>query len=86
MHIWENVTKPFFDCARINYELIVTQRQNHARDLMADDERDWSHLECIVIISGDGLIFEIVNGLASRKNGSGLELLKRLPICPIPGS
>ncbi len=39
-----------------------------------------------MIISGDGLIFEVVNGLMSRADNSGPALLKKIPICPIPGS
>ncbi|CAB1344908.1 unnamed protein product, partial [Coregonus sp. 'balchen'] len=44
----------------------VQQRQNHARELVR--EADLSQWEAIVIMSGDGLLFEVVNGLMERED------------------
>ncbi|KPP61212.1 hypothetical protein Z043_120715 [Scleropages formosus] len=40
------------------------ERQNHARELVR--EADLSQWDALVIISGDGLLFEVVNGLMER--------------------
>ncbi|XP_018617591.2 sphingosine kinase 1 [Scleropages formosus] len=50
--------------AGVTHTLIVTERQNHARELVR--EADLSQWDALVIISGDGLLFEVVNGLMER--------------------
>ncbi|XP_049587062.1 sphingosine kinase 2 [Syngnathus scovelli] len=55
---------PMIREANISYNLIQTERQNHARELI----REISLLEWdgVVIISGDGLLHEVINGLMER--------------------
>ncbi|KAJ1131255.1 hypothetical protein NDU88_009594 [Pleurodeles waltl] len=55
---------PMITEADISYNLIQTERQNHARELVqAINLAEW---DGIVIISGDGLLFEVINGLMER--------------------
>ncbi|XP_058877589.1 sphingosine kinase 2 [Acipenser ruthenus] len=50
--------------ANISYNLIQTERPNHARELMRELAlQEW---DGIVIISGDGLLHEVINGLMAR--------------------
>lgn len=50
--------------ANISYNLIQTERPNHARELMKELAlQEW---DGIVIISGDGLLHEVINGLMAR--------------------
>nr|XP_055066413.1 sphingosine kinase 2 [Misgurnus anguillicaudatus] len=55
---------PMIREANISYNLIQTERQNHARELI----REISLLEWdgIIIVSGDGLLHEVINGLLER--------------------
>ncbi|XP_029456287.1 sphingosine kinase 1 [Rhinatrema bivittatum] len=50
--------------ANIGFNLVVTDRQNQARELMRDE--DLSRWDAVVIVSGDGLVYEVVNGLMER--------------------
>ncbi|KAL4648033.1 sphingosine kinase 1 [Arapaima gigas] len=50
--------------AGLPHTLIVTERQNHARELVR--EADLTKWDALVIVSGDGLLFEVVNGLMER--------------------
>ncbi|XP_041694375.2 sphingosine kinase 1-like [Coregonus clupeaformis] len=52
--------------AGVPHTLVITERQNHARELVR--EADLSQWEAIVIMSGDGLLFEVVNGLMERED------------------
>uniref|UniRef100_A0A8C6TFP8 sphingosine kinase n=1 Tax=Neogobius melanostomus TaxID=47308 RepID=A0A8C6TFP8_9GOBI len=55
---------PMIREANISYNLIQTERQNHARELIRQISLpEW---DGIVIVSGDGLLHEVINGLMER--------------------
>lgn len=64
MHYCHTFILPMLTEASINYNLIQTERQNHVRELMRDI--NLSEWDGIVIASGDGLLYEVVNGLMER--------------------
>lgn len=80
VNIWNRV-RPFLDYALIEYELLITERANHAKDTMATRRLD--DITAVVIVGGDGLIFEVVSGLMSRSDAQ--TQLSRLIFAPIPG-
>lgn len=52
---------PVLTEAEIEYELVETQRQNHALKVVR--EMNIEEFNGVVIVSGDGLFHEAVNGL-----------------------
>ncbi|XP_062264333.1 sphingosine kinase 1 [Platichthys flesus] len=52
--------------AAVPYTLIITEHQNHARELVR--KADLSQWDALVIMSGDGLLFEVINGLMERED------------------
>ncbi|XP_069381513.1 sphingosine kinase 1-like [Paralichthys olivaceus] len=52
--------------AAVPYTLIITEHQNHARELVK--KADLSQWDALVIMSGDGLLFEVINGLMDRED------------------
>ncbi|XP_037112527.1 sphingosine kinase 1-like [Syngnathus acus] len=50
--------------ADVPYTLVITEHQNHARELVK--KADLSQWDALVIMSGDGLLFEVINGLMER--------------------
>ncbi|KAL0985189.1 hypothetical protein UPYG_G00153900 [Umbra pygmaea] len=55
---------PMIREANISYNLIQTERQNHAKELIKEISlSDW---DGIIIVSGDGLLHEVINGLMER--------------------
>ncbi|XP_010872794.1 sphingosine kinase 1 [Esox lucius] len=58
--------EPMLTEALVPYTLVITEHQNHARDLVR--ETDLSQWDALVILSGDGLLFEVVNGLLERED------------------
>ncbi|XP_067878129.1 sphingosine kinase 2-like isoform X2 [Heterodontus francisci] len=64
MNYCQNHILPMILEANISYNLICTEYQNHARKLVHDIRLDeW---DGIVIVSGDGLLYEVINGLMER--------------------
>ncbi|XP_063052422.1 sphingosine kinase 1 [Engraulis encrasicolus] len=66
--------------AGIPHTLVVTERQNHARELVR--EAELSKWDALVIMSGDGLLFEVVNGLMEREDW---EEAIQTPLAILPG-
>ncbi|XP_052000024.1 sphingosine kinase 2 [Xyrauchen texanus] len=55
---------PMIREANISYNLIQTEHQNHARELIREISLpEW---DGIIIVSGDGLLHEVINGLMER--------------------
>ncbi|XP_073800142.1 sphingosine kinase 1 [Danio rerio] len=66
--------------ADIPHTLVITERQNHARDLVRST--DLSQWDALIILSGDGLLFEVVNGLMERPDW---EKAIQTPLGILPG-
>ena len=81
LKIWKNDTEPMLLAANIEYTLLVTEYANHAKHYVST--ADLSMFHSILIIGGDGLIFEIVSGLLSREDKD--QVLSTVTIAPIPG-
>ncbi|XP_034567096.1 sphingosine kinase 1-like isoform X2 [Notolabrus celidotus] len=52
--------------ASVPYTLVITEHQNHAREVVK--KADLSQWDALVIMSGDGLLFEVINGLMERED------------------
>ncbi|KAG8434043.1 hypothetical protein GDO86_012418 [Hymenochirus boettgeri] len=64
MQLCQTHILPMISEADISYNLIQTERQNHARELVQGIRlEEW---DGIVVISGDGLLYEVINGLMER--------------------
>ncbi|KAI4896378.1 hypothetical protein NFI96_003050 [Prochilodus magdalenae] len=66
--------------AAVPHTLITTEHQNHAREVVRN--ADLSQWSAIVILSGDGLLFEVINGLMEREDW---EEAIRIPLGILPG-
>lgn len=75
---WSHV-QPLLAQADVSFTLMLTERRNHARELVrAEDLRRW---DALVVMSGDGLIHEVVNGLMERPDW---ETAIQKPLCSLP--
>uniref|UniRef100_A0A914VUA4 DAGKc domain-containing protein n=1 Tax=Plectus sambesii TaxID=2011161 RepID=A0A914VUA4_9BILA len=64
LQVFRRILEPKLKAAGISYELVITERANHARAMMRT--RNLDEFSAIVILSGDGLVFEVVNGMFER--------------------
>lgn len=64
----------------IQHDLIITDRANHAHDFVRS--ADLNHWSGIVVVSGDGLLFEVFNGLMGREDW---KTAIKIPVGVVPG-
>ncbi|XP_067170434.1 sphingosine kinase 2-like [Apteryx mantelli] len=70
---------PMMAEAGISFNLVQTERANHARELVTGISlAEW---DGIVTLSGDGLLFEVVNGLMERRDWAAA---LRMPLGILP--
>ena len=78
--IWETIVQPMLREASCNSTVIKTTHTNHANEYMQHFNPNDYH--AILCIGGDGILYEVINGIASREDGR--QTLINLPIAPIP--
>ncbi|VDK83812.1 unnamed protein product, partial [Cylicostephanus goldi] len=66
---------------RIEYELIITTGPNHAKTVVRSRD-DLCKFNGLIILSGDGLVFEVLNGLFERPDRA--TIIPSLPIGIVP--
>eukprot|EP00300_Choanocystis_sp_HF-7_P033213 c45512_g1_i1.p1 GENE.c45512_g1_i1~~c45512_g1_i1.p1 ORF type:complete len:494 (+),score=99.97 c45512_g1_i1:2-1483(+) len=82
---WNKVAG-LFSAANINTEVIVTQRKNHARDdVMNGEYNTLAGFDGIVVVGGDGMLQELVDGLMRRPDKDQADAIhKRIRLGIIP--
>lgn len=89
--IWKQQVQRMLEEAGVLVEVVITEYANHARDFVHTcDLTRLTNYTAIMMIGGDGIIYEVLNGIATRADpennqNTGLQLLKRLTFAPIPG-
>lgn len=83
MKIWKKTIQPMLMEAGIKATVLVTERPHHAHDYVVDPQFVPDDVEAVVVIGGDGVLYEVVNGLSEREDG--MSVLNRLALAPIPG-
>ncbi|TDL24771.1 hypothetical protein BD410DRAFT_785477 [Rickenella mellea] len=77
--IWTKKVEPIFKAARCTYDVIITEYSKHACEIAKNMKLDC--YDAVVILSGDGLIHEIINGFAEHEDS---KKAFAIPIAPIP--
>ncbi|XP_071518897.1 sphingosine kinase 1-like [Panulirus ornatus] len=78
--IYKKQVASIFGEAEITHEVVLTERANHALDMVKYIDLD--QYSGIIIVSGDGLLYEVYNGLLMRPDW---EKAIQFPIGIIPG-
>ncbi|XP_077107931.1 sphingosine kinase 1 [Ranitomeya variabilis] len=79
-NLFETHVMPMLTEANAHFTLLVTERPNQARELV--QEQDLATWDAIVVMSGDGLVFEVINGLMERSDW--VKAIKK-PLSILPG-
>ena len=79
--IWLRTVEPMLAEAGAEAHLLMTEYANHARDVIT--ETDLSIFYAIVCIGGDGIVYEVINGITSKPGG--FDLLRSINLVHIPG-
>lgn len=97
LRLLRTIVAPVLKYHQVRYTVIETERANHALEFFSDKKNDLSQYDLCMLISGDGLLSEVLNGLVSRHMPAGLQpsspdfhatlkkALHALPIALLPG-
>jgi len=66
--IFLDTIEPMFRLAGIKYDVKVTQRSMHAHDYVRDCGDTVYKYTAMIVCGGDGLLYEVLNGLAARED------------------
>ncbi|NWH68863.1 SPHK1 kinase, partial [Geococcyx californianus] len=77
---FQAIVQPMLAEAEIATTVFVTERPHHAHEKVQDE--DLSQWDTLVVMSGDGLLYEVVNGLMERPDWA--DAMKK-PLCILPG-
>ncbi|XP_032066998.1 sphingosine kinase 1 [Thamnophis elegans] len=80
LHLFTSQVQPMLTEASIGFHKFVTEKHNHAWDLAR--EEDMSKWDAVVIMAGDGLLHEVINGLMERPDW---KTAIQKPLCILPG-
>ncbi|XP_054564916.1 sphingosine kinase 1 isoform X2 [Eptesicus fuscus] len=79
LQLFRSHVQPRLAQADVSFRLMLTERRNHARELVRAEEL--GRWDALVVMSGDGLMHEVVNGLMERPDW---ETAIRKPLCSLP--
>ncbi|CAE6435789.1 unnamed protein product, partial [Rhizoctonia solani] len=78
VQLFEKKVKPILLAAHGEVDTVITKYSKHALELAQECALDF---DALLTVSGDGLVFEVLNGF--RKRPDAAEAFS-LPVCPIP--
>ncbi|ELU43894.1 diacylglycerol kinase catalytic domain-containing protein [Rhizoctonia solani AG-1 IA] len=78
VQLFEKKVKPILLAAHGEVDAVVTTHSKHAVELARECDLDF---DALLTVSGDGLVFEVLNGFRERPDGAKAFAL---PVCPIP--
>ncbi|GAA5833476.1 hypothetical protein JCM9279_001537 [Rhodotorula babjevae] len=82
--VWIDTVKPVFDAAGCSYHVSYTGAPGTATNARALGlAHDPSRFDALVSLSGDGIVHELLNGLAAQP-GAGARALRETPIVHVP--
>lgn len=81
--IFQEQCLPIFRDAGIECTVVKTERQGHAGDICRDTLDLTSKYDGVVIVSGDGLLFEVIQGIMARPDWA--VVIRNLPLGVLPG-
>ncbi|KAG8519389.1 Sphingosine kinase 1 [Galemys pyrenaicus] len=79
LQLFRSHVQPLLVQAEVCFTLMLTERRNHAREFVRVEEL--SRWDALVVMSGDGLMHEVVNGLMERPDW---QLAIQKPLCSLP--
>eukprot|EP00750_Incisomonas_marina_P019534 INCI3505.1.p1 GENE.INCI3505.1~~INCI3505.1.p1 ORF type:complete len:546 (+),score=80.09 INCI3505.1:154-1791(+) len=79
---FEKVGQPYLSRLGVSMKIVVTERPNHASEIV-ENEDILSLYRSIVVGSGDGMLYEVVQGIMRRPDAAEVIQRVRLAILPL---
>ncbi|KAI0489922.1 sphingoid long chain base kinase-like protein [Xylaria cf. heliscus] len=80
VRLWENDVKPLFEAARMELDVVTTSRGGEGTEIC--EALDIHAYDIVVVCSGDGLAYEVFNGLGKRADAG--KALQKIAVAHIP--
>ncbi|KAI1283820.1 Sphingosine kinase 2 [Halotydeus destructor] len=80
--IFTQQVSPVLAESGLKYEVMITKAANEAHDYVMNTVDLMTKYDGLVIVSGDGLLYEVINGIMKRDDS---DLVIKMPIGIIPG-
>ncbi|GAP92533.1 putative diacylglycerol kinase catalytic domain-containing protein [Rosellinia necatrix] len=80
VRLWEHDVKPLFEAAGMSLDVVKTTRGGEGTDIC--EALDINAYDVVVVCSGDGLAYEVFNGLGKRADAG--RALQKIAIAHIP--
>ncbi|KAM3716211.1 Sphingosine kinase [Dirofilaria immitis] len=80
LKLWKAHVEPILQIANIDYDIVKTVHQKHAFEIAKNLKLDT--YDAVAVISGDGLVLEIISGFLIRQDR---ERALKMPLAHIPG-
>ncbi|KAI0406231.1 sphingoid long chain base kinase-like protein [Xylaria palmicola] len=80
VRLWEKEVKPLFDAARMSLDVVKTSHGGEGTEIC--ETLDINAYDIIVVCSGDGLAYEVFNGLGRRPDAQSA--LQKVAVAHIP--
>ncbi|GAA5875892.1 hypothetical protein JCM3774_001114 [Rhodotorula dairenensis] len=83
--VWEEAVRPMFEAAGCEFDVSYTGPPQSATNAsaVASKHRPDTY-DALVAFSGDGIVHELLNGLANHTSGKGRKVLRETPIVHVP--
>ena len=81
--VWSKAAEMICDEAECEAEVVITDRQFHAMEYLVELKDLQERFDSLVIVSGDGLVYEVLQGIMQREDW--VSVVQRLSIGIIPG-
>lgn len=80
--IWAQEIRPILEAAECRLEVVLTRHRNHGLEIVHHEPNLAERYDCIMYLSGDGLMHEVLNGIASRADAR--TVLDKVAVVPVP--
>jgi len=82
LQIWTRDVRLMLIDAQRDFECIITERANHAREFV-ESSSHLSEYSLVLTVGGDGIMYEVLQGVMSRADRE--RVIESLAVMPIPG-
>eukprot|EP00298_Acanthocystis_sp_HF-20_P010337 c18803_g1_i1.p1 GENE.c18803_g1_i1~~c18803_g1_i1.p1 ORF type:complete len:372 (+),score=135.82 c18803_g1_i1:334-1449(+) len=81
--IWRDEVCGYLEAADAVYDELITTHRNHAKEFVSNMSRSLSHYSAVILVGGDGIVYEYIQGLFSREDLYSNNLLD-IPLVTVP--
>lgn len=79
---WDGKVRPILEAAGCELNTTITTHRNHGLKIVLSEKDLGQNYDALLSVSGDGMMHEILNGVAARADAE--DVLRKVAVVPIP--